>query len=100
MPARLPADREDLPLFLGTERAGMTSRFCTVLATAVVFATDALSPLSADSRRDQPPPAFRAAADVVTIQASVRDARGRMLGGLPPNDFEVRDNGELRRILS
>src|SRR3954447_20824987 len=78
----------------------MTSRFCTVLATAAVFATASLSPLSADSRRDQPPPAFRAAADVVTIQASVRDARGRMLGGLTPDDFEVRDNGELRRILS
>jgi VWFA-related protein len=43
---------------------------------------------------------FRSALDVVTIQASVRDGRGRMLAGLSSSDFEVRDNGELRPILS
>jgi Ca-activated chloride channel family protein len=37
---------------------------------------------------------------VVTIQASVRDSRGRVLGGLTTADFEVRDNGELRQLLS
>jgi len=35
-----------------------------------------------------------------SLQASVRDGRGRVVGGLTPNDFEVRDNGELRPILS
>jgi len=43
---------------------------------------------------------FRSAVDLVTIQASVKDARGRIVGGLTPTDFEVRDNGELRPILS
>jgi len=43
---------------------------------------------------------FRSAVDVVTIQASVRDARGRVLSGLTTTDFEVRDNGQLRPILS
>ena len=43
---------------------------------------------------------FRSAVDVVTIQASVRDARGRVLSGLTTTDFEVRDNGLLRPILS
>ncbi|HEV2984953.1 MAG TPA: VWA domain-containing protein [Vicinamibacterales bacterium] len=43
---------------------------------------------------------FRAVTDVVTIQASVRDARGRVLSGLTPADFEIRDNGELRQVLS
>jgi Ca-activated chloride channel family protein len=43
---------------------------------------------------------FRSTVDIVTIQASVRDGRGRVVGGLTPNDFEVRDNGELRPILS
>jgi len=43
---------------------------------------------------------FRSAADVVTIQASVRDVRGRVVSGLTANDFEVRDNGELRPVLS
>jgi VWFA-related protein len=48
------------------------------------------------------PPAqtFRSAVDVVTIQASVRDARGRAVNGLTSGDFEVRDNGQVRPILS
>ena len=78
----------------------MTSRFCTVLATSAVFASASLGSLSAQSPGDQPAQAFRASADVVTIQASVRNARGRILSGLTPADFEVRDNGELRPILS
>jgi VWFA-related protein len=36
----------------------------------------------------------------VSIQASVRDKRGRPLGGLTSADFEVRDNGQPRSILS
>ena len=43
---------------------------------------------------------FRSAVDVVTIQASVRDSRGRVLSGLTTTDFEVRDNGLLKPILS
>ena len=43
---------------------------------------------------------FRSAADVVTIHASVRDARGRIVSGLTTTDFEVRDNGTLQPILS
>jgi Ca-activated chloride channel family protein len=46
------------------------------------------------------PPTFHSAADVVTIQAAVRDARGRVVSGLTSEDFEVRDNGQLRSILS
>jgi VWFA-related protein len=59
-----------------------------------------LGPLSAQSADNQPQPVFRALTDVVTIQASVRDARGRVLSGLTPADFEIRDNGELRQLLS
>ena len=47
-----------------------------------------------------PTPRFRSAADVVTIQAAVRTDRGRPLQGLTAADFEVRDNGELRPILT
>ncbi len=42
---------------------------------------------------------FRSSVDVVTIQTSVRDARGRAVQGLTPADFEVRDNGEVRPVL-
>lgn len=45
-------------------------------------------------------PKFRSSLDMVTIQASVRDTRGRTLGGLRPEDFEIRDNGEVRQIMS
>jgi VWFA-related protein len=43
---------------------------------------------------------FRASVDVVTIQASVRDTRGRPVRGLTASDFEIRDNGQLRPMLS
>jgi Ca-activated chloride channel homolog len=58
-----------------------------------------LSPIAQEAAPD-PPLTFRSAVDVVTIQASVRDARGRIVGGLRTRDFEVRDNGQLRPILS
>lgn len=45
-------------------------------------------------------PKFRSSADVVTIQASVKTSRGRPLTGLTLTDFEVRDNGLPRPILS
>jgi VWFA-related protein len=54
---------------------------------------------NAQSAAGQAAPTFRSATDVVTIQASVRDGRGRVVGGLTPSDFEVRDNGQLRPIL-
>src|SRR4029077_13081737 len=66
----------------------------------VVLASASPGRLSAQLANDRPQPAFRASTDVVTIQASVRDARGRLLIGLTPADFEIRDNGELRQILS
>ena len=49
---------------------------------------------------EQPAQTFRSAVDLVTIQASVRDNRGRVVSGLTSSDFEVRDNGQVRPILS
>jgi Ca-activated chloride channel homolog len=43
---------------------------------------------------------FRSTVDLVTIQASVKDSHGRIVSGLTTSDFEVRDNGQLRPILS
>ena len=70
-----------------------------VAAAFVVVASASLGPLSTRSA-DQLQQTFRASTDVVTIQASVRDGRGRVLNGLTRADFEIRDNGELRQILS
>jgi VWFA-related protein len=55
---------------------------------------------SAQESPSQAQEPFKAAVDVVTIQASVRDARGRVVSGLTTADFEVRDNGQLRPLLS
>ncbi len=55
---------------------------------------------SAQSPADPAQPRFRSSADVVTIQASVRSNRGRPVQGLTAADFEVRDNGQVRPILS
>jgi Ca-activated chloride channel family protein len=74
---------------------------CTrILIALTILAGAVLVPLSAQAPAEQPTPVFRSAVDLVTIQASVRDAHGRALSGLSPADFEVRDNGQLRPILS
>jgi VWFA-related protein len=54
----------------------------------------------AQTTGEQPRQTFRTSADVVTIQASVRSTRGRPIQGLTTADFEVRDNGQVRPILS
>jgi Ca-activated chloride channel homolog len=69
-----------------------------VIGLAVIAGLAVASPRAQDG--SLPLQTFRSAVDVVTIQASVRDAHGRIVGGLTPGDFEVRDNGELRPILS
>jgi VWFA-related protein len=57
----------------------------------------AMAWLSAQS--PEPQHIFRSAVDLVTIQASVRDAHGRVVGGLTRADFEVRDNGQVRPVI-
>ena len=75
------------------------SRLCLLFGAAI-----ATTVLSAVPRAQEPasPPrtTFRSTADLVTIQASVRDSKGRTVRGLTTRDFEVRDNGELRPVLS
>ena len=63
-----------------------------VLIPATVSWLDAQSPAT-------PQQLFRSSVDLVTIQASVRDARGRVVQGLTRADFEVRDNGQLRPVI-
>jgi VWFA-related protein len=45
------------------------------------------------------PAIFRSAIDLVSISAVVRDQRGQLVTTLASADFEVRDNGESRRIV-
>jgi VWFA-related protein len=70
-----------------------------VVASGILGAVSIVSP-EAQELSTQPLQTFRSGVDVVTIQASVHDARGRVVTGLTTTDFEVRDNGQLRPILS
>jgi len=72
----------------------------TKLVSALLVAASAAPVAAQELDASQPVQVFRASADVVTIQASVKDRRGRVLNGLTPADFEIRDNGELRQIVS
>jgi Ca-activated chloride channel family protein len=71
-----------------------------VLATFTVVTTAAGATLYAQAPVHREQATFRSAVDVVSIQASVRDKRGRPLTGLTAADIEVRDNGQPRPILS
>jgi Ca-activated chloride channel family protein len=44
-------------------------------------------------------PTFSAGIELVTVTATVRDRRGRLVKGLEAADFEVLDQGEARRIV-
>ena len=68
-----------------------------VIASGIIAGLAVTTPRAQQPARQE---TFRSAVDLVTIQASVKDARGRIVSGLTTTDFEVRDNGELRPILS
>jgi VWFA-related protein len=72
------------------------SRHVLLVLTAIV----AGAPLGAQAPVEQPHATFKSSLDLVSIQASVRDKRGRPMAGLTTADFEVRDNGQPRPILS
>jgi Ca-activated chloride channel homolog len=66
----------------------------TVATLAIVGLTLRVQPVALGAQE-----VFRSAVDLVTIQASVRDEKGRIIRGLTTADFEVRDNGELQPVL-
>jgi hypothetical protein len=65
-----------------------------VIGIALIAGLAGISPTAQEAPSESQ--MFRGAVDLVTIQASVRDARGRVVSGLTTTDFEVRDNGQLR----
>ena len=50
--------------------------------------------------QQQPADTFRSGREVLTIEASVRDGRDQPLTDLRPEDFEVRIDGQPRRVLT
>src|SRR5262252_5119988 len=78
----------------------MITRFVHRVTVPLALAAVFIIPAAAQDSSSQPFTTFKSTVDVVTIQASVRDHKGKVLTGLTPTDFEVRDNGQLRPILS
>jgi VWFA-related protein len=79
----------------------MKAVLCSGMIVLSVLLLAGGGPVSAQQpQQDEPRVTFRSTTDLVTIQASVRDKRGRMMQNLTSADFEIRDNGQLRQILS
>jgi Ca-activated chloride channel family protein len=55
-------------------------------------------PVEAGTLQDQPPK-FRSSVDVVSVNAVVRDRKGRFVKGLEQRDFVVAEGGETKKIL-
>ena len=60
----------------------------------------ALTPALTFGQEPQVPqtPSFKSGIELVTVTATVRDQKGRLVKGLEATDFEVLDNGQQRRI--
>jgi hypothetical protein len=48
----------------------------------------------------QQAPTFRSGLEILTVEASVRDAAGRPITDLQPSDFVVSIDGQPRRVLN
>jgi VWFA-related protein len=70
------------------------------LVVVSLLASGGVATLAAQQPGSDPVPRFKSSADVVTIQAAVRNGKGRPVAGLTAADFEIRDNGQLRPVLS
>jgi VWFA-related protein len=78
----------------------MKTAIYRLLVTLPLLTATSVTPAGAQTPPGPPAQKFRSSVDVVSIQASVRDRRGRPMSSLTSADFEVRDNGQLRPILS
>jgi VWFA-related protein len=88
------------PAARDNENWAMVSSFFRWAVASAAVAGVAVCSVNGQSQADQQRATFRSSADLVSIQASVRDKHGRPLPGLKASDFEVRDNGQPRSILS
>jgi Ca-activated chloride channel homolog len=88
------------PLTDTSKKPAMRTAIGPALVTLCILIPASLAARGGQEQPGHSQPTFRASVDVVSIQASVRDARGRPVRGLTANDFEVRDNGQLRPMLT
>src|SRR5215213_10562642 len=73
---------------------GGMRRFLPALAFALMPVTAAFGQGTAENQQAT----FRSGVDLVTVSATVRDGKGRLVKDLTRKDFEVIDRGERRVI--
>ena len=73
----------------------MTVRWLIVAAALLTLPSNAASERSQD-----PVPKFRSSVDVVSVNAVVRDQKGRFVRGLDQHDFLIAEGGQSRPILN
>src|SRR5262245_16642503 len=75
-----------------------------VVATATAYSgqepAPPQSPAVSSTRDGQDVPTFRGGTDLVTIDVTVLDSRGRPVQGLRPSDVTVAINGQTRRVTA
>jgi Ca-activated chloride channel family protein len=66
----------------------------------LLLASVAMTPVTSFGQQPEAPeqPTFKSGVDLVTVTATVRDKRGRLVRGLGKSDFEVLDSGQRRAI--
>ena len=69
-----------------------------VVTPALAQTPPGQAPGTPDAQPPQEQAVFKAGIDLVSVTATVRDRRGRLVRGLNKEDFEVLDNGQQRRI--
>jgi Ca-activated chloride channel family protein len=74
------------------------TRFARMCTVAMVIAAIGVQPATTGVVLAQTP-SFRAAVDVVSVTAVVRDSRGRPVNNLGREDFQVYERGRLRQIV-
>lgn len=92
-------------VYRGSVRRALLLIASAALIPAMVSAQKPAPPAQELSAQTQPPlpdaeqPAlFKSGVDLVSVTATVRDRRGRLVKGLTAGDFEVLDNGTPRSI--
>jgi Ca-activated chloride channel homolog len=73
-------------------------RCLLVWSVAVGVMVGGPAPMAAQEPPAQGQPTFRSGVDVVSVGATVRDRRGRLVSGLTAGDFVVLDGGQPRDI--
>src|SRR5687767_3280035 len=86
----------------GARRRGATMKLNAFVAVPLAIlmgvAPLAQQPPAQDARQDKPSFRFRTGVELINVNATVTDARGRFVSGLRRDDFRLFEDGEPQEI--